>query len=245
MKINFRVVLIVALVVSSLFGLVLFMYPRLLNQMGIKFFGGKGRETFEPVIVTDAQTNVDGEADEEDDDDEGESDEEDDEGGSTEDDEDDEEFETDDEVSEADTEEDAKENDDDNEDGVDGDGDDGTEIETYAPLPTWAPPRTVRKATVIPAKRLVVFHATWCGHCKRLLAPEGAWQQVKTALPGVTIEEIDESENAALVKSLGVTSFPHIMVIDSANSHATSYDGPRTAKSIVDFALSNITPDEI
>lgn len=89
------------------------------------------------------------------------------------------------------------------------------------------------------AKRLVVFHAQWCGHCKELLKDGGVWQEVKEKLPGVPIQEIDEASNQELIEKHDVTSFPDIRVLDGESSVAT-FEGDRTADAIAEFALKHI-----
>lgn len=91
-----------------------------------------------------------------------------------------------------------------------------------------------------PGKKLVLVYAEWCGHCKKLM--KGAWKKVKASLPGITIEEINESENPDLVRQLGIQSFPTILVMSADSTEATAYEGSRTAESIVDFVLKNIEP---
>lgn len=87
-------------------------------------------------------------------------------------------------------------------------------------------------------KKLVVIHAQWCGHCKELLKSGGVWEEVKSKLPGVPVQEIDEAGSPEIVKKLDVTSFPDIRVMDGDESVA-KFDGERTADAIVDFAMEN------
>ena len=88
-------------------------------------------------------------------------------------------------------------------------------------------------------KRLVVVHAQWCGHCKELLKEGGVWEGVKKKLPGVTVEEIDEAADPETVKSLNVTSFPTVLVMEGSTSVA-QFDGDRTIDGIAEFALKHI-----
>lgn len=95
-----------------------------------------------------------------------------------------------------------------------------------------------------PARRLVLVHAEWCGHCKRLMASGGEWDRAKERLPGIVIEEANEAENADLVQSLSVTSFPAIHIVDADDKSVAQFEGERTEDSIVDFALEHIPEDE-
>jgi len=90
-------------------------------------------------------------------------------------------------------------------------------------------------------KRLVVVHAQWCGHCKELLKKDGVWDGVKKKLPGVTVEEIDEEADPETIKSLNITSFPTVLVMDGPSSVA-QFEGERTVDGIVEFAMKHIKP---
>jgi thiol-disulfide isomerase/thioredoxin len=102
----------------------------------------------------------------------------------------------------------------------------------------WVVRRTGREMFDETKNRLVLIHADWCGHCKTLLAEGGVWDQVKAGLPGVGVDEIIESANAPLVRSLGVTSFPDIRILKGGVSVA-KFEGVRTARDIIQFALKH------
>lgn len=89
------------------------------------------------------------------------------------------------------------------------------------------------------SKRLVVVHAEWCGHCKELLKDGGVWSKVKSELPGVDVREIDEAASPEMVKSLDVTSFPDIRVLDGDESVA-KFEGERSVQAIVEFAMQYV-----
>lgn len=88
-------------------------------------------------------------------------------------------------------------------------------------------------------KKLILVHAQWCGHCKTLLAPDGSWSLMKERLPGVQIEEYDESSHPDLVRHLDVTGFPDIRLVDADMNTVAKYMGDRSSDSLVDFVLSN------
>lgn len=247
-----RMVVITSVVALALTALLLYMYPTILQTLGLKAPShpiGEGFETAEPQsggIVDDADAGdvEEGEEEEEEDYDvEGESD-------------------FDDEWQDDDEEEsDEDESDDDDEVSIGTDSNveitpdgskEGFSLLKRAPPPQQTTTKASAKSTIpatttatAPSKRLIVIHASWCGHCKTLLSTSGPWKQVKKALPGVTIDELDESEHPDLVKSLDIQSFPTIMILDSVNQNAVPYDGPRTKDAIVDFALRNIKPEDI
>ena len=89
------------------------------------------------------------------------------------------------------------------------------------------------------AKRLVVVHATWCGHCKNLLEENGPWTKAKERLPGINVEEIDEADASDLVRTLNITGFPDIRILDGETTVA-KFEGERTSDNIVAFALEHI-----
>ena len=222
---NMRAVVMTSVVAVALTAILLFMYPKILQTLGLKAAPKTIAEDFE---MAETEAYQDGEQNDEEEDDSEEEDEE----GSEDDDEDDQEY-TDD--------------DDDVSIGTDSDFDtvaDGSK-EGFSLLKRAPPPAATVPSEGTSSKRLVVVHASWCGHCKTLLAPSGPWRKVKKALPGVTIVELDESENVDLVKALDIQSFPTIMILDSADKNATFYEGARTKDAIVDFALRNIQPQEI
>ena len=218
-----------SVVALTLTALLLFMYPKILQSLGLKPAPQAIAEDFE---TAESDADIDGEYDDDVDGDEeydGESDEESDE-------------ETDEEDDDTDEEDDQNVS-----IGTDSNIDvmaDGSK-EGFSMLKQAPPPANMSAPADSSTKRLVVVHASWCGHCKTLLSSSSAWRKVKKALPGVTIDELDESEHVDLVQELGIQSFPTIMVLNSADQNATFYEGPRTKDDIVDFALRNIQPKEI
>lgn len=95
-----------------------------------------------------------------------------------------------------------------------------------------------------PKKELLLVHAEWCGHCKRLLEAGGVWDNVKKSLPGVQIREVDEADNAELVGKLNVTSFPDIRIVQGDETVA-QFEDERTKDSIIEFVLKHIRPRKI
>ena len=86
--------------------------------------------------------------------------------------------------------------------------------------------------------KLYFFFADWCGYCKKF-KPE--WEKLKTmSNMGVTLEEVDCSDNKntpALAKQYNVRGFPTLILVNG--SKHTTYNGERTASSIVNFIKSN------
>lgn len=91
-------------------------------------------------------------------------------------------------------------------------------------------------------KRVLLVHAKWCGHCRTLLEKGGVWESVKKELLGVRFEEVEESQAAEAIASLGVVAFPDIRIVDTTGASVAKYEGARDARSIKQFVLANITP---
>ncbi|KAK4512730.1 uncharacterized protein ATC70_003436 [Mucor velutinosus] len=95
----------------------------------------------------------------------------------------------------------------------------------------------------------VEFYAPWCGHCQRL-APE--WKKVATNLKGlvnVGAVDCDVETNKGLCAMYEIKGFPTIKVFSpdlrkdkrtgQMTKVPTDYQGPRDAKSMVDYFLSS------
>jgi len=82
----------------------------------------------------------------------------------------------------------------------------------------------------------VKFYAPWCGHCKSL-AP--TWEQAATNLKGVLpVVKVDCTSEQSLCGRYGVKGYPTLKVFK--NKKDVDYNGGRDAKSIVNFATSQI-----
>ncbi|CAH0517886.1 unnamed protein product [Peronospora belbahrii] len=83
---------------------------------------------------------------------------------------------------------------------------------------------------------LVEFYAPWCGHCKEL---EPEYKKVAKALEGVVkVGAIDCEEHEDFVQEFAVRGFPTIMIFGEDKTKPTMFEGKRTAKDIVDAALT-------
>ena len=85
-----------------------------------------------------------------------------------------------------------------------------------------------------PTKDITLYHAPWCGHCKRLM-PE--WEKMKAALksdPSVKINTINTEENKELAEQAGVKSFPTIF-LNKGDGKQITYSGARTADALINF----------
>jgi len=90
----------------------------------------------------------------------------------------------------------------------------------------------VASALSAPSPKIVVFSATWCGHCKQL-SPQltKAKRRIATPIYKVNMSKAPEK----LMKKLRLKGFPTIYGY-SANGKKREYNGERTADLIVKFA---------
>ncbi|KAH8924921.1 thioredoxin-like protein [Atractiella rhizophila] len=90
---------------------------------------------------------------------------------------------------------------------------------------------------------IAAFVAPWCGHCQRL-TPE--FEKAASNLKGLVNVELavavdcDDDANKRFCAEQGVQGYPTIKTFGGGKSKAQDYQGPRTAKAIVDDALSHM-----
>ena len=84
---------------------------------------------------------------------------------------------------------------------------------------------------------LVLFHAPWCGHCKRLYAVYDELAQAFAGNESVQITRVDCTavENEALVQAFGVKGFPTLLLFDGQTMKVHSYRNARDLASMHAF----------
>lgn len=92
--------------------------------------------------------------------------------------------------------------------------------------------------------QIVEFYAPWCGHCQNL---KPAYEKAAKNLDGlakVAAINCDEDENKPLCGQFGVQGFPTLKIVrpgaKKGKPAVEDYQGPRTAKAIVDAVVDNI-----
>lgn len=91
---------------------------------------------------------------------------------------------------------------------------------------------------------IVEFYAPWCGHCKNL---QPAYEKAAKNLAGlakVAAVDCDEESNKPFCGSMGVQGFPTLKIVRPGSKPGKpiveDYQGPRTAKGIVDAVIDKI-----
>ncbi|KAF7911482.1 uncharacterized protein EAF01_002989 [Botrytis porri] len=91
---------------------------------------------------------------------------------------------------------------------------------------------------------IVEFYAPWCGHCKNL---QPAYEKAAKSLAGlakVAAVNCDEESNKAFCGGFGVQGFPTLKIVKPGSKPGKpiveDYNGPRTAKGIVDAVVDKI-----
>ena len=87
--------------------------------------------------------------------------------------------------------------------------------------------------------QVMLFYATWCGHCEKYLS-SGLFDKVSNSkeVQGVTFHKVDGDKNEDLREKYDVTSFPSIIGVNS-KGEKVGFEGNRNVESdIVAFAKS-------
>ncbi|KAI9047862.1 hypothetical protein LZ554_008570 [Drepanopeziza brunnea f. sp. 'monogermtubi'] len=91
---------------------------------------------------------------------------------------------------------------------------------------------------------IVEFYAPWCGHCKNL---QPAYEKAAVNLQGlakVAAVDCDDEGNKPFCANMGVQGFPTLKIVKPGKTPGKpiveDYQGPRTAKGIVDAVVDKI-----
>ena len=85
-------------------------------------------------------------------------------------------------------------------------------------------------------KKFILFHWKNCGHCKNMM-PE--WDNFQSTYKGsISVSKIEKDENPSLIKTLGITGYPTVLLLDANNKKLDSYSGERTANAFMSYVKS-------
>jgi protein disulfide-isomerase-like protein len=96
------------------------------------------------------------------------------------------------------------------------------------------------------SKKLVLFYADWCGHCKNF---KPVWDDVASGVNTDGEEKLvkvnvgdSSSENEEIMKKYNVDGFPTVVLVDnsSGNTNLNVYEGERTKEGLEEFVQSNL-----
>ena len=84
------------------------------------------------------------------------------------------------------------------------------------------------------APLFVMFHAPWCGHCKRL---RPTWVELADTLADseVTVAGVDATESELLALRFAIGGYPTLIFFPNA-THMHEYRGPRSKEALEAFA---------
>jgi len=86
--------------------------------------------------------------------------------------------------------------------------------------------------------KITLYHANWCGHCKRF---KPTWDALKDVFTknNVDYEEYEDSKNEDVIENAGVEGFPTIRITDEKGDEY-DYNGERSAEGILHELLPNL-----
>jgi thiol-disulfide isomerase/thioredoxin len=85
---------------------------------------------------------------------------------------------------------------------------------------------------------IVLFHANWCGHCKKLIPEWINFEKIYHSTKGINVIKIESEENKSLMKLHDVNGYPTIKYCPNGvynTSGTVDYNGPRNLAGLVEF----------
>lgn len=84
---------------------------------------------------------------------------------------------------------------------------------------------------------LVLFHADWCGYCKRFMP---TWNKAKSELQNnnVVLRDFEADENPDIMEENNVSGYPTLKLF-KPNGKVVNYEGDRSLSNLGDFINNN------
>ena len=84
---------------------------------------------------------------------------------------------------------------------------------------------------------LVLFHAEWCGYCKRFMP---TWKKAKSTLQNnnVVLKDFEADDNADIMKANNVNGYPTLKLFKS-DGEVVNYEGDRSLEDLQEFINEN------
>lgn len=93
---------------------------------------------------------------------------------------------------------------------------------------------------IAPQKSMVLFHADWCGHCKKFMPTwdelSSKWNESQNEMKFIKVEcgkSAENPEHAEIMKKYNIKGYPTILVFE--NGKSTEYNQGRDKSSIETF----------
>lgn len=104
-------------------------------------------------------------------------------------------------------------------------------------------------------KRIVLYYATWCGHCNDF---KPIWFELEKLIKAhkddlskkynvaITTETFEESENPDVMEQNNIEGFPTIKIYEDSNDKkGVEYENRRTMHAIMKEVVPNITTEDL
>ena len=85
---------------------------------------------------------------------------------------------------------------------------------------------------------IVLFHADWCGHCKKLMPDWIKFEKDYHGKKGINVIKIESEEDKSLIKLHGVNGYPTIKYCPNGvynTTGAVDYSGARNLPGLAEF----------
>lgn len=87
--------------------------------------------------------------------------------------------------------------------------------------------------------KVMLFHATWCGHCEQYLS-SGIFDKAaeNPDVQGLPFEKYDADKNGSMVENYGITAFPTILGLNTQGEKIVFEGNRNSIDDLIKFAKS-------